>query len=286
MKNQIYTLLIVAFFGVLIYFAHEHNKKHKEVIEEVRFNINGVKHGVVFKYTNPHNPIVLFVHGGPGFTLTPYSHSFDAQFIKKFTVVHWDQRGTGLSYMPELNEKNLNIPILVDDGLKITNAVLAKMKQDRLILVAHSFGTILADRMIAMTPEKYSAYIPVSKMTNYNESEKRRYDFVVKGVQASGDNELRLVLDSLGAPPFNTYKLMMRLSYLTFQLQGSWTNKTAKQLSEIFKASPLYTDWEKDKMYNENHRSFELLVSSIRNYEAVDWVAPRMPIYMGIWSRK
>jgi pimeloyl-ACP methyl ester carboxylesterase len=40
------------------------------------------------------NPVLLFIHGGPGAVDMPLSHGFQTPWEEYFTVVQWDQRGS------------------------------------------------------------------------------------------------------------------------------------------------------------------------------------------------
>jgi pimeloyl-ACP methyl ester carboxylesterase len=70
------------------------------IAEKLRVDINGVEQGMFINGKNRSNPVLLWVHGGPGmpdyFLLEQYRTGLE----DVFTVVWWDQRGTGLSYVP------------------------------------------------------------------------------------------------------------------------------------------------------------------------------------------
>ena len=60
--------------------------------------INGIKQRIHIVSENISNPILLFLHGGPG---VPNRHSILTQhkdLLDTFTIATWDQRGTGGSY--------------------------------------------------------------------------------------------------------------------------------------------------------------------------------------------
>ncbi|MGB6716714.1 MAG: hypothetical protein WBE47_07150, partial [Candidatus Acidiferrales bacterium] len=57
--------------------------------------IGGIPQWISVRGNNPANPILLFLHGGPGSPMMPESWTVRKPWEDFFTVVQWDQRGTG-----------------------------------------------------------------------------------------------------------------------------------------------------------------------------------------------
>lgn len=76
------------------------------ISEKIRVNINGIEQGMFIKSQNAHNPVLLYLHGGiPDYFLTKrYPTGLD----EYFTVVWWEQRGSGLSYSPDIPPETVN----------------------------------------------------------------------------------------------------------------------------------------------------------------------------------
>jgi pimeloyl-ACP methyl ester carboxylesterase len=105
------------------------------------------------------NPVVLFLHGGPG-TSQLTSNRRDTRGLEKyFTVVNWDQRGARKSYCAIRDPDRMNISQFVDDTRELTVYLLEKFHQDRLVLVWHSWGTVIGALAVSGYPELYSCYI-------------------------------------------------------------------------------------------------------------------------------
>ena len=64
-----------------------------DVMESVR--INGLDQWLQIRGYDRDNPVLLYLHGGPGSVIMPFSYMFVPDWEKNFTVVNWDQRGTG-----------------------------------------------------------------------------------------------------------------------------------------------------------------------------------------------
>src|SRR5690606_26034885 len=64
----------------------------QEVNEKGFVSIGGIDQWVTVKGDSCANPIILFLHGGPGNPLSPYSDEVYGAWAKDFTLVQWDQR--------------------------------------------------------------------------------------------------------------------------------------------------------------------------------------------------
>ena len=68
------------------------------ISEKIWVDINGVKQGMIIRGRDVRNPVLLWVHGGPGMPDYLLTDQYPTNLEDIFTVVWWDQRGTALSY--------------------------------------------------------------------------------------------------------------------------------------------------------------------------------------------
>ena len=61
-------------------------------------DINGSRQWISIYGQNKDNPVLLYLHGGPGSASSPYDYAFTRKWADVYTVVTWDQRGCGKSY--------------------------------------------------------------------------------------------------------------------------------------------------------------------------------------------
>jgi pimeloyl-ACP methyl ester carboxylesterase len=61
--------------------------------------LGGARQVVNVRGADRNNPILIFVHGGPGAVEMPVAWAFQRPWEDYFTVVEWDQRGAGSSYL-------------------------------------------------------------------------------------------------------------------------------------------------------------------------------------------
>lgn len=115
------------------------------VLEQVE--INGSKHEIMIRGNDKDNPVIILVHGGPGNPEIPYVKKYQDLLEKDFTVVHYDQRASGKSYHFFEDYSNLSSDLLVEDLLMMTDYISERLGKEKVILVGHSFGTLLLPKL-------------------------------------------------------------------------------------------------------------------------------------------
>jgi len=158
------------------------------ISEKIRVTVNGVEQGMFIKGRNTRNPVLLYLHGGmPDYFLTQrYPTGLDAYF----TVVWWEQRGSGLSYDPDVSPSSLTPALLVSDTLALTNYLRKRFGQEKIYLLGHSGGTFIGIQAAARAPQLYHAYIGVAQMSNQFESERLAYDYMLRRYRDDGDTRM------------------------------------------------------------------------------------------------
>lgn len=149
--------------------------------------INGTGHELMIRGRDISNPVVIFVHGGPGVSEIPYAVKYQDLLEKSFTIVHYDQRASGKSYHFGEDYSNLTTDLLVEDLLELTDYISARFNQKKVILVGHSFGTYIGIQAAQQAPEKYQAYIGIGQMSNTTESELNSLYFTINQAKLEGN---------------------------------------------------------------------------------------------------
>ncbi|AGK99542.1 alpha/beta fold hydrolase [Clostridium pasteurianum] len=166
------------------------------ISEKVYVKINGVRMGMVIKSKNKSNPVLLFVHGGPGMPEYPLTKTYPTGLEEYFTVVWWDQRGAGLSYSSNISAKAMTTKQFVDDTIEITKYLRKHFGQDKIYLMGHSWGSYIAIQAAAKSPDLYKAYIGVGQISNQMESEKIAYKYMLNYYKGIGDEKTIKKLES------------------------------------------------------------------------------------------
>ena len=148
------------------------------ISEKIFVNINSVKQGMFIKSKNQTNPVLLYLHGGmPDYFLT---NRYPTGLEDYFTVVWWEQRGTGLSFSANIAPKTLILEQMISDTKEVTNYLRHRFGKEKIYLMGHSGGSFIGIQVAAQSPELYYAYIGISQISHQLNSERLAYEYMIK----------------------------------------------------------------------------------------------------------
>ncbi len=158
------------------------------ISEKVFVNINGVEQGMFIKSKDATHPVLLYLHGGlPEYFLT---QQYPTGLEDYFTVVWWEQRGSGISYSADIPPETLTLEQMIADTLEVTDYLRHRFGQEKIYLMGHSGGTYIGIQAAARAPELYSAYIGVAQMSNQLKSERLAYEYMLRQFKESGNAKM------------------------------------------------------------------------------------------------
>jgi pimeloyl-ACP methyl ester carboxylesterase len=158
--------------------------------DKVFVEINGVQQGMFIKSRDIRNPVLLFVHGGPGMPTYFLTQSHPTGLEDHFTVVWWEQRGAGLSYSPEIAPETMTAEQFIADTLEVTRYLIERFGQEKIYLMGHSWGSYIGIQAVAQAPELYVAYIGMGQLTYQLQSEQLAYDYALARYRESGNLDM------------------------------------------------------------------------------------------------
>ncbi|WP_405153596.1 alpha/beta fold hydrolase [Paenibacillus sp. FSL K6-0108] len=135
------------------------------------------------------NPVILYLHGGPGASELPYAKKYQDLLESQFTIVNYDQRASGKSYHFFEDYSNLSADLLVEDILAVTDYITQRLGKKKVILIGHSYGTYIGTLAAHRAPEKYEAYIGIGQMADTQQSEMDGWNFVMEQAQLADNPE-------------------------------------------------------------------------------------------------
>lgn len=174
-------------------------------IQEARFvEIGGIEQWIQIRGQDRRNPVILILAGGPGNSLAPLTPVF-RDWEDWFTVVQWDQRGAGKTYGRNAPHHGpMTIDRMVSDGIELTVRLLRHLQQERLVLVGHSWGSVLGARMVKARPDLYAAFVGTGHVVSKAEKEEILYAELMDELRAADDTAGIRALEAIGPPPYAT----------------------------------------------------------------------------------
>ncbi len=158
------------------------------VSEKVFVEINGTRQGMFIKSVDARNPVLLYLHGGmPDYFLTA---QYPTGLENTFTVVWWEQRGSGISFSPDIPPETMTMEQLISDTLAVTDTLRQRFAKPKIYLMGHSGGSFIGIQAAARAPEKYHAYIGVAQMSYQLESERLAWEYMLREFRARGSTWL------------------------------------------------------------------------------------------------
>jgi len=204
-----------------------------------KIKLGGVDQWIFIRGWDRTKPLLLFIHGGPGFPEMPFAH-VNAALEKDFVVVHWDQRGAGKSY-PAPNE-SLDIEHFVSDARELSDLLLKRFGAQKLFLVGHSWGSLIGALTAARNPDRFFAYVGISQFADAPESERMMYRFAVEQAEQMSNARASSELKRIGPPPYESmgdFRTMKRwvkkFSERDYRPMSRW------QFARLALASPVYS---------------------------------------------
>lgn len=167
-------------------------------IENVR--LGGLEQWIQIRGRDKSKPILLFLHGGPGFPNMPFAH-LNAELERHFVVVQWDQRGAGKSYSRSIPDESMRVAQFVGDAHELVQLLLARFGARRCYLVAHSWGSLLGAQLVAQYPELFVAYVGIGQAVDLPQTEQVLYQFALDFARRDDNQNAIADLERIGPPP-------------------------------------------------------------------------------------
>ena len=158
------------------------------ISEKTFAEINGVRQGMFVQSKDAAHPVLLCLHGGlPEYFLTD---RYPTGLENDFTVVWWEQRGSGLSYRPRIPPETMTLEQFVADTLSVTNYLRDRFSKKKIYLMAHSGGTFIGLQTAARAPDLYYAYIGVAQVVHQRKSERLAYEYMLERFRETGNSSM------------------------------------------------------------------------------------------------
>jgi pimeloyl-ACP methyl ester carboxylesterase len=165
--------------------------------------IGGIDQWVQVRGQDKSNPVLLWLNGGPGFSVIRATYFF-RDWEKHFTVVMWDQRGEGRTFDKSGTSvaPTMTIDGMAEDGIELSNYLRVRLHKDKIILLGHSWGSILGVHMVRQRPDLFYAYVGTGQVNQLRSDVTLAYPRLLARAQATHNQQAVKELKAAGPPPY------------------------------------------------------------------------------------
>lgn len=179
----------------------EQDNESISILEEVI--IGGINQYICIRGKNINNPILLFLHGGPGDAMLPVMTGINKDLEDDFIVVNWEQRGAGKSYYPFKEYDEIGIDTFISDTYELTKLLLNRFDKEKIYIMGNSWGSVIAIQAVQQFPKLYYAYIGIGQVVNMKENERISYDYTLEQAVLKNDKNAEKQLRDMGTDYYN-----------------------------------------------------------------------------------
>ena len=177
-------------------------------IDEATYvTIGGIEQWITIRGEDRNNPVLLFLHGGPGDATNPWGYAAFRSWLKYFTVVQWDQRGAGRTFGKNEAASTITPDRMVQDGIELAELLKKRLHKDKILLVGHSWGSVLGFFIVKARPDLFYALVGTGQVAaEFSRSSAVAYATLLE--RASRESNLQAVqeLKEVGPPPYQNGK--------------------------------------------------------------------------------
>lgn len=160
------------------------------------------------------NPVLLYLHGGPGSFVIPRARDFGRLLEEDFVVVYWDQRGSGKSYRSGISDNSMNLDQFIEDTRELVEVLRRRFNVPKIYLVGNSWGAALGALTVEKYPDLFYAYLGTGQLVNTAKADSISYAFTLSEARSTGNNEALRELTSMGEPPWEYEEMAKQQKWL------------------------------------------------------------------------
>lgn len=207
------------------------------VLEKVQ--IGGMDQWILIRGRDLNNPVLLWLHGGPGAAQIPLARHYNGELEKDFIVVHWDQRGAGKSNPRDFDEETMTFSRFINDTHELTAYLKERFGREKIFLVGHSWGSQLGINVVQKYPEDYYAFVGVSQAVDAARGAEIAHAWLQNQFKENGNTRELQRLEELGLPPYPDHRVYVQFAGMVIKAGGG-LDVGMGRLASIALRSPEY----------------------------------------------
>lgn len=219
--------------------------------EQSFINLGGEEQYVEITGTSAKNPVLLFIHGGPGWPQTPHLRHFNADLAKSVILVAWEQSGCGKSYMHNSEPKKLDKKQILNDAHELTLILKKRFNKEKICLAGFSWGSVIGLELVKNYPGDYAAYFAISQVIDIQRSIDLSGEWLQQQAELKKDKNM---LD------------------LVSRLKKKDTTLCKTQLECFFKKYEMLTEYGGAIYKKESETQIKIAETKYDDYKNYDWI--------------
>ena len=262
------------------------------VEEQLEIPIGGIRQWISVRGRDRANPVLLMIHGGPASPEMPSSWFFENGWEDYFTVVQWDQRGSGKTY--RANDPALVVPTLtrermVDDAIEVVQFLRQRYAKDKIFVLGHSCGSLVGLMVAHARPDLLYAYIGTGQMINGQDNERLGYAHTLRAAELAHNqkaiDELKAIApypEADGSVPIEKIGTERQWSVVLGGL--SYGRSSYDYYENLFRLSPEYSEQDVAAIDQGSALSLGPLLPVITGFDFSHVTDFRCPVLMFLGS--
>lgn len=168
--------------------------------------INGVEQWITVRGKDRGNPVLLWLHGGPGIAMSGQAPLF-FDWEEYFTIVQWDQPGGGATAAKNArNPGELTIERYVRDTIAVAEWARAHLGTGKIVVAGISWGSLLGLELAHRRPDLVAAYVGTGQIVSGPRGGKLGYELALADARSRGDTAAVAELEKAGSPPYAAFE--------------------------------------------------------------------------------
>jgi pimeloyl-ACP methyl ester carboxylesterase len=252
MKAERFTLLCLIALSCISSLSADNTTSSANGVEgPQKITLGGIDQWISIQGNDFSKPVLLVMHGGPGYAMMSLFHENNRELEDHFVVVNWDQRGAGRSYSSDIPRQTMTLKQFILDAHDLTAYLKNRFDRDKIFLIGHSFGTLIGTILIQDYPDDYFALCNVGQVVNVVENEQLSYGFALEQALAHDKKKAIRELKYVGAPDDqgayaddSGYEITMKwVGYYGGELYGE---KDSGEIEDQILNSDIYENYQEE----------------------------------------
>lgn len=249
-------------------------------IAEVDYlRLGGLEQWVMIRGEKVTNPPLILLYGGPGLSEMGFFRHFNAPLEKIFTVVYWDQRGSGKSFDRKIPRSSMTIEQFIADLDQLVDAVRKRLGKSQVVLYGHSWGSVLGVIYAARFPEKVAAYVGSGQAGDWAAGDASSYAYALAQAQRLENRKALRKLRAIGPPPHTARSLWTQRTWL-MRVEDQLGPRSMWKMGRILLGRPESSIFDLGNLMRGFRFSIDAMWAEVSKVNLIELVpALRMPVF-------